>query len=81
MVKIKPEDLIEAMLDKQIQNAMAANTSGLLSPMIEELLTKKLEAVLRTCVDLKKGECSPKDSSSYCREIAGNCHPVQRRSM
>ena len=33
---------------------MAANTSGSLALMIEELLTKKLEAALRTCADLKK---------------------------
>ena len=42
MVKIKPEDLIEAMLDKRVQDAIAANTSGSLALMIEKLLTKKL---------------------------------------
>jgi len=53
MVKIKPEDLVEAMLDKRVQDAMAANTSGSLALMVEELLTRKLESVLRTYSDLK----------------------------
>ena len=51
---IKPEDLIEAMLDKRVQEAMAANTSSSLARMIEEVLTKKLEAILRTCSELKR---------------------------
>ena len=42
------------MLDKRVQDAMAANAAGSLALMIEELLTKKLEAVLGTCADLKK---------------------------
>ena len=42
------------MLDNPVQDAMAANTSESLALMIEEQLTKKLEAVLHTCADLKK---------------------------
>jgi len=55
MGKLKTEDLVEAMLDKRVQDAMAANyTSGSLALMVEEPLTKKLESVLRKCSDLKK---------------------------
>jgi len=47
MVKMKPEDLIklEAMLDKRVQDAMAANTSGSIALMVEELRTKKIEII------------------------------------
>ena len=50
----KIDELIEALLDQRVQEALAANTSGSLALMVEELLNKKLENVLRTCTELKR---------------------------
>lgn len=56
--KIKTDDIIEALLDPKVQEALSANMSSSLALMIDEILSKKLDSVLRTCSDLKKENVS-----------------------
>ena len=52
-IKLKTEDIIDALLDPRVQDAIASNTSSSISQMVEQLLTKKLDSLMRTCTELK----------------------------
>ena len=50
----KLEDFIENLSDKRAQEIILSNISSSIYLMIDELLTKKLDPLVRTCAELKK---------------------------
>jgi len=60
--KIKIDDLIKALLEVRVQEALAKNRSSLLSLMIKETLKQKLESLLRTCGILQQENATLKST-------------------
>jgi len=52
--KVKVDDVIEALHDKKVQDVIASNMTTTLSLMVEKLLTRKLDSILRSCTALKQ---------------------------
>lgn len=60
--KSKPDDIIEALLDKRVQDAITSNLSSSLNLMIEEILTKKLDVIMRSYNTLKQDNSTLKNT-------------------
>jgi len=52
--KLKHKELIDAVLDKRILDAIAANTSVFTALIVEKMLNKKLDGLLHTISKLKR---------------------------
>jgi len=50
--KVKIHDVIEALHDKKVQDVIASNMTTTLSLMVDELITRKLDSILRSCAAL-----------------------------